>query len=115
MKKKPEPAKEIEQAKPKHSEAVLSEALQAIKSRGDQHGDAEALFTLVAELWSVYIRHVTAVRGWTEVTADETAQMMVLLKLARSVHGNGKDNYVDAAGYTALAAMLHGKVSDDNR
>jgi hypothetical protein len=115
MKKKSEPAKEIEQVKPKHSEAILSEALQAVKSKGVEHGDAEALFTMVAELWSVYIRHACIVRGWTEVTADETAQMMVLLKIARSVHGNGKDNYVDAAGYTALAAMLQGKVPNDNR
>jgi hypothetical protein len=89
---------------------VLGDAMDAINKRGDQHGDTEASFTMIAELWSVYIKHVAIIRGWTEVDASDVAQMMVMLKIARSAYGSGDDNYVDAAGYTSIAAMVRERV-----
>jgi len=40
--------------------------------------------------------------------------MMALTKMVRSVYGFSEDNFVDGAGYTALAAMLHpnGKITN---
>jgi len=47
------------------------------------------------------------------VTPKDVAQMMVLLKIARNVHGQLKaDDFVDQAGYTGLAAALAGLQPD---
>ena len=87
--------------------STLTAAHEQVSSKADHHGDTEASFTMLAEMWSVYIKHVAVVRGWTEVGASDVAQMMVLLKMVRSVYGHGDDNYIDAAGYSALASMLN--------
>jgi elongation factor P--beta-lysine ligase len=90
---------------------LLTAASAALAQKGDQHGDTEASFTMIAELWTVYIKHVAIIRGWTEVDSSDVAQMMVMLKIARSAYGSGDDNYVDAAGYTGIAGMLQEKAT----
>ena len=40
------------------------------------------------------------------VTPHDVAQLMILIKVARSVYGYSEDNFVDTAGYAALAAMF---------
>jgi len=100
---------EIKYATMEKAEGVLKDALEEVSTKSKQHGDTEASFTMIAEMWSVYIKHVAVIRGWTEVDASDVAQLMTILKIVRSVYGHGMDNYVDAAGYSALAAMLSGK------
>jgi hypothetical protein len=97
------------------AKGVLNQALEEITKKADLHGDTEASFTMLAEMWSVYIKNVAIIRGWTEVNASDVAQMMVLLKVVRSAYGhNNKDNYTDAAGYTSLAYMLQVKGTKDD-
>lgn len=75
---------------------VLVEAGQRIGERSGVHGTPERQLELIAKLWGAYLN--------TCVTPTDVANMMVLLKVARSSHApNNKDNYVDMAGYAALA------------
>lgn len=85
-------------------EDILQQAMQVItKDRQDQYGNPENNLSLIAALWSDYIGY--------KFRPDEVAIMMVLLKIARGKTGkNHVDNYVDMAGYTALAAEVSGSV-----
>jgi hypothetical protein len=79
--------------------------------RGGQHGGAEDSFQMIGHFWSVYLTNTNSQRGvpGINITPKDVAQMMVLLKIARNVHGALKDDdFVDQAGYTALAAALNG-------
>lgn len=83
--------------------------------RGQQHGDALASFTMIAELWSVWINHSVKVATGIpptppiHLTAYDALQMMAMLKKTRGVYGNRAepDHYVDDIGYTSLAGMAN--------
>lgn len=71
--------------------------------REEDYGSPEDNFAVIAKLWSIYLR--------AEISPTEVATMMILLKVARSMAGSGKeDNWVDIAGYAACAAELDEKV-----
>ena len=88
------------------AESVLLDAGNAIRERSREHGHTERSFKLVGEMWSSYMAHAFTIRGEAGLKAYDVAQMMTLLKIARAVYGYSIDNFVDGAGYTALAAML---------
>ena len=88
------------------SESVLLDAGQAIRDRSSEHGHTERSFRMIGDLWSAYIAHAFTIRGTTKLEPYDVAQMMALVKTARAVYGYSRDNFVDSAGYTALAAML---------
>lgn len=69
------------------------------KDRAADHGDMEDNFSSIARYWSVHLG--------VEVTADDVAVMMTLLKLAR-IKSNRKhmDNWVDGAGYLACGGEI---------
>ena len=87
-------------------ERVLAEALRLVSTvREESHGEPRDQFGLTARLWTNYLvaRHGEAVH----VTASDVAIMMCLLKISRHTHGTiNEDNYVDLAGYAALAREL---------
>jgi len=95
---------------------ILETAAKTVMTeRGTQHGDAENSFRMIGEMWMAYLRNTWKRRAATgseikDLTIEpvDVANMMVQLKQARSVYGDGTnlDHYVDAAGYTALAGML---------
>lgn len=67
--------------------------------RQDDYGDAQESFNRIAQMWSAYL-------GCTVVSTD-VANMMVLLKVCRTVSSPEKlDSYVDMAGYAALAGEM---------
>lgn len=81
---------------------ILIAANQAITiDRAATHGNAEDSFGLIAAYWSAHLD--------TPITAQDVATMMVLFKCAR-IKGNAThaDNFVDAAGYAALAGEIGG-------
>lgn len=88
---------------------VLNQALGAIETGRAKHGSAQESFTMIGELWSVYLEHITSLRGGTKYTImpDDVARMMSLLKIARATYSYDIDDYVDEAGYAALAYMLN--------
>lgn len=69
--------------------------------RQEDYGDARKCFGLIASLWSVYLDR--------EISTDEVAAMMILLKIARSQTGKGTaDCWIDMIGYAALGGELQG-------
>lgn len=86
---------------------ILDEAAETVYDRPDQHGDPEDSFAKIAGLWSSYLD--------TEIEDYEVADLMILLKMARSSEGvYHEDNYVDAAGYAENAARLRNEVDDED-
>jgi hypothetical protein len=83
---------------------VLDAARDAItRDRAATHGDAEDSFQMIADFWTVWLGD----RLEGEVTPFDVAEMMQLMKTARA-RGNPThmDNFVDQAGYSALAAEM---------
>lgn len=82
--------------------AVLDKAKGIISAdREKTYGSAYENFSKIAEYWTTYLK----TRPYYELDATDVAQMMILLKLARSGHDTTYvDNYVDICGYAALAA-----------
>lgn len=86
---------------------VLVEAANIVAgARNTTHGDVERSFALIAKFWTLYLEARMA-RAATSVTAVDVAQMMVLMKVARSIQGTPlREHFLDEAGYAALAAEL---------
>jgi hypothetical protein len=82
---------------------ILLEVLKLVTSdRAATHGDVVTNHQNIARLWSAYLHR--------EITADEVAIMMVLLKVARTQLGAlNRDDYVDMAGYAAVAGEIMGR------
>lgn len=81
-------------------ELILSAAMQCIcKDREDLYGSPKESFEKTAKLWSAYI-------GFG-ISAEDVAIMMTLLKISRISTGKTNyDNYIDAAGYIAIAGEV---------
>jgi len=90
---------ELNPVKRFRAEDVLKEAIAVIEQREQQHGTKHDVFDATRRLWSAYLN--------IPVTAEQVAQMMVLLKIARSRNGAfNPDDHVDAVGYAALAGEM---------
>jgi hypothetical protein len=88
---------------------LMKEAWETIsKRRPGVHGSAEQSFEMIADFWTVYLRHVRKTRGNDSLRTEDVAEMMSMLKKARKVYGDAMniDNDVDDIGYTGLAGML---------
>jgi len=83
------------------AESILEEALAIVGNRDDTHGEPVENHQRIAALWSAYLG--------TDITAEEVAGAMVLVKLARTQSGGyDRDHYVDVAGYAEIADQCHG-------
>jgi hypothetical protein len=82
---------------------VLREAEKIIYGdREKTYGDPGKNLRKIASLWSAYLDH--------PVSAEDAAQMMVLLKISRLINSPGHmDSLTDAAGYLALVERIHAK------
>lgn len=82
--------------------AILDAAKRAVMvDRAATHGAAERSLGDLAVLWSV--------RLGQRITPEQAAIMMVDLKTVRAWRNPGHaDNYVDIAGYAALAGEIAG-------
>lgn len=80
----------------------LQEAEKIVcNDRENIYGSPGDNFEMIARLWKAYL-------DWP-VTADDVANMMILLKVARIETGEfNVDNYVDIAGYAACACEIGG-------
>ncbi len=78
---------------------LLDARLAVTVDRAATHGAAEDSFARIAAIWSL--------RLGVEITAAQVALMMVDFKTVRA-WGNPShtDNYVDIAGYAALAGEI---------
>jgi hypothetical protein len=67
--------------------------------RAKKHGDMFLSHDLIAKLWTAYLGNT--------IEAHDVACLMTLLKIARTQCGEtNPDDYVDAAGYMAIAGEL---------
>lgn len=82
---------------------ILESAIKTVrKDRQDKYGNCEDNFGIIAEFWTGYLN--------TEVTAEDVAVMMILLKIARIQTGvYDPDNYIDIAGYAACGSEIASK------
>ncbi len=102
-------------------ESILQEAERIIRERGEEYGDSDDCLGLVAAWWNYYMNYKVSEElkdadnpewdgSWCYeelITPHDSALMMCMLKIARALTGKKKrDNYVDIAGYAALAATL---------
>ena len=70
--------------------------------RAEQHGDAEANFTMIASYWNTHLGLIDFIK------VDDVPIMLTLMKIAR-LHGDDTknlDNYIDACGYMALGGEI---------
>jgi hypothetical protein len=86
-----------------HREKLLEDVYNTIcRDRQDQYGAPEDNFQYIANFWNNYLsakNHIAL-----NLSAEDVAVMMSLLKVARMATGvKHYDNYIDAAGYLALA------------
>ena len=89
--------------------AILDTAKYLVtKDRAEQHGDAMVQFGTISELWTVYLHGRFG--DYTGTLRDhDVAQMMVLMKISRDIHGEyNKDTFIDQCGYSALGGVLRG-------
>lgn len=90
--------------------AILKEAMEAIDgSRDEQYGSPEDNFKRIARLWSEYLSAANEPHEYQETVIEpqDVANMMILLKIARTMHDpEVRDNWVDIAGYAACAGEI---------
>lgn len=90
---------------------ILNDAARAVGTdRNKSYGPPYDNLSDCAALWEAYLNSkmsclVPQEGGYAaRITAEDVAWMMNLLKMARSFHKvSHRDNYVDAAGYAAIA------------
>ena len=81
---------------------ILEKASQIVTGHREQeYGSPEDNFERIAKLWAVYLE--------TEINAADVAAMMILLKIARLIGGNGtEDTWIDIAGYAGCGGEIDG-------
>lgn len=85
-------------------EECLRKACECVNGeRNSEYGEPENNLGLIAEFWSAYLG--------IKLTALDVANMMVLLKVARTDSGKPHlDNYIDMAGYASIAYDISSQV-----
>jgi hypothetical protein len=66
--------------------------------RQEKYGTPYNNHRRIANLWSAYLDQ--------EITPEQVAIMMVLMKVARSMQEHHPDNYVDGTAYFSIAGEL---------
>lgn len=85
-------------------EELLDKAKETVcKDRVTQYGNPETSFYVIAELWEAYLR---AKDNECRLSAEDVANMMILLKVAREAHAPKDDNFIDIAGYAACGSEV---------
>jgi hypothetical protein len=97
---------------PKTNESVLLEADRLVDgARQKDYGHPLDNYERVADLWKAYLRGVESARADVpvpmDITADDVAQMMILLKIGRLMAGYHRDSLVDIGGYAKVHDMIH--------
>lgn len=82
---------------------ILDKAKSIINGeRQGTYGDAENSFAVISQLWSAYLGR--------DLTSEDVANMMILMKVARNSSGVYKDdNWIDICGYAALGGEIQAK------
>ena len=88
-------------------EEILAKANEFIsKDRNETHGDAFKNHAEIAEFWNTFLD--SKLKPMANITAQDVAIMMILLKISRSTQGEkfNIDNFIDMVGYAAIAGEI---------
>ena len=90
---------------------ILKKAEKLVSTdRAKAYGDKIVNHENIARLWSAYLQNKTKLN--IVLTPEDVAQLMTLLKIARTQGGEFKeDNFIDAVGYQAIAGEIANKRS----
>ena len=78
---------------------ILQQAKELVEGdRQNEYGDKLKNHKNIAALWSIYLQR--------EITAHDVAMCMALVKVARLIHAQKDDSYVDLAAYAAIAGEI---------
>lgn len=85
---------------------ILDKAKTIINGeRQGTYGEAENSFSVIAQMWTAYLGK--------NLTSEDVANMMILLKVARNSSGVYKDdNWIDICGYAALGGEIQSKYTN---
>ena len=82
---------------------ILDAALAHTCEREDSYGDPKQNMADIGSLWTTYMSRKHGAPSRCEITAEDVAWMLNLLKMARSFTTKKPDTYEDAAAYAAIA------------
>lgn len=86
------------------TETILQEAERLINGdRQGSYGPPEQSLKDIANLWGAYLGK--------EISPQDVANLMILLKVSRSKRGYHRDSFVDIAGYAGLTEKLAPKTA----
>lgn len=74
--------------------------------RRESYGHPRDSFQKIANLWTAYLN--------IDISKQDVAMMMVLLKVMRQKNKHNMDNLIDICGYAALANVLYGERNAQN-
>lgn len=84
---------------------ILNEAADLIVGQRQQdYGTPEENFTRMADLVNIHIAMNLATN--TPLSPRQISEIMILLKLSRTINSPTHDSYVDIAGYAGIAGEL---------
>jgi hypothetical protein len=89
-------------------EEILKKAKELITGdRNDTHGDAYRNHAEIAEFWNIFLDK--KLQPMANITAEDVALMMVLMKISRNSQGKKSniDNFIDMCGYAAIAGEIN--------
>jgi hypothetical protein len=84
--------------------AILTQASHALERGIVKHGNPETSFACIRRLWNAYLQN--RLDPTAPLSDSETADLMELMKVGRGQVRPQIDDYVDRAGYAALAGEL---------
>ena len=78
---------------------ILQEAARlTAKDRQNIYGDPRINHVRIADLWTTYLEH--------QITPQQVAICMALVKIARLMETETEDSFVDLAAYAAIAGEI---------
>ena len=91
---------------------ILEVAIKTVtEDRNNSYGEPEDNFNLIASLWENYLNAGQDPEDCRiEITAEDVARMMILLKVARGATGRGSiDTWIDICGYSSCGGEIESK------
>lgn len=96
-----------------YASEILSRASNLVTGdREKQHGNKVDNHTNIARFWSAYLQCIKT----NELSPENVAMMMALLKVARTTLGNhNPDDYIDGSAYVGIAGEIKSRKLDDKK
>ena len=90
------------------AETLLTDAAAIVGgSRQQTHGSKERSLSSIAKLWSTFLHIRGVLPSDLNITPNDVAILMVLLKVSRQATGDKNlDHFIDMAGYAGLAGEM---------